>query len=40
LVPRTCSEKGQVCAECEVYLQKKNHVMMQKRCGDGSAPAA
>lgn len=38
LVPRSCTEKGQVCAECEVYLQKKNHVMMQKGCGNNSNP--
>ncbi|SMC16977.1 MerR HTH family regulatory protein [Desulfacinum hydrothermale DSM 13146] len=30
LVPRACQEKGRVCAECEVYIQRKNHVMMQK----------
>ncbi len=40
LVPRSCTEKGQVCAECEVYLQKKNHVMMQKCCGENPPPAA
>jgi len=36
LVPRTCKEKGQVCTECEVYIKKKNHVMMQ-RCHEGSS---
>lgn len=30
LVPRACKEKGLVCTECEVYLKKKNHVMMQR----------
>lgn len=32
LMPRTCQENGRVCSECEVYLKKKNHVMMQKCC--------
>jgi hypothetical protein len=29
LVPRTCREEGLECNKCEVYLKKKNHVMMQ-----------
>lgn len=29
LMPRTCKEKGLDCSTCEVYIQKKNHVMMQ-----------
>jgi hypothetical protein len=32
LVPRACKDKGRVCAECEVYTLKQNHVMMQT-CG-------
>ncbi len=34
LMPRTCKEDGRVCSECEVYIQKKNHVMMEKCCND------
>jgi hypothetical protein len=39
LKPRICQEKGRVCAECEVYLKKKNHVMMQ-RCWNGKKEAS
>jgi len=34
LVPRACQEKGQICSECEVYLRKKNNVMMHIGCRD------
>jgi len=30
LIPRACKEKGQSCSDCEVYIKKKNHIMMQK----------
>jgi hypothetical protein len=33
LVPRVCKETGTTCSECEVYLRKMNHVMLQK-CSD------
>jgi MerR family transcriptional regulator/heat shock protein HspR len=39
LVPRNCTEGGRICTECDVYLHKKNHVMMQKGCGNGASPA-
>ncbi|MGD9504379.1 MAG: MerR family transcriptional regulator [Syntrophobacteraceae bacterium] len=34
LVPRACRDQGRICSECEVYIEKKNHVMMQK-CWSG-----
>jgi hypothetical protein len=33
-VPRACRDQGRICSECEVYIEKKNHVMMQK-CWSG-----
>ncbi|MBP8644691.1 MAG: MerR family transcriptional regulator [Syntrophobacteraceae bacterium] len=30
LVPRECRENRRSCSECEVYLNKMNHVMMQR----------
>jgi hypothetical protein len=29
LMPNVCKEKGLECPQCDVYLEKKNHVMMQ-----------
>jgi len=33
LVPRMCKEEGRECSQCEVYLQKKNNVMIQMSAG-------
>ena len=38
LVPRACKDKGQNCSECEVYLKKMNHVMVEKCLDDKADP--
>lgn len=40
LVPRTCKESGQACSDCEVYLNKLNHIMLAKSMnGEEAKPA-
>ena len=39
LIPRSCKEKRRICSDCEVYIQKKNHIMMQKCAETSPVPA-
>jgi hypothetical protein len=33
LMPRSCKDNHQVCSECEVYLNKMNHVLAARAQG-------
>ncbi|MFP5212940.1 MAG: MerR family transcriptional regulator [Acidobacteriota bacterium] len=37
LVPRACKDNGDKCSDCEVYLNKMNHVMMRRASGNGDS---